>query len=211
MTIDASKGLLILKDSSNLTFDEAQGGTKSASTTTGASSYHVTGTVSAINAALQEVVYSPLPNVNGSDTISVSAEDKIAMVSNNNKVVSSVLVTILPVNDGPAITVPNVQQINEDEPITFNTANGNVVSITDPDAAEVKDELEVTVSALYGTLTLSTIANLTFTEGSGPTGSTMKFTGTEANLNTALTDLIYTPGSDHNDNAGLEVLHHSSQ
>ena len=28
----------------------------------------------------------------------------------------------------------------------------------------------------------------------------------EANLNTALTGLIYTPGSDHNDNSGSEVL-----
>ena len=120
---------------------------------------------------------------------------------------SSVSVTITPVNDGPSVTTPvSIQQINEDEPITFNTANGNVISVTDPDAAEINDELEVTVSALFGTITLSTISNLTFSEGSGPTGSTMKFTGTEANLNTALNDLIYTPSADHNDNAGSEVI-----
>ena len=63
-----------------------------------------------------------------------------------------------------------------DEPLTFVSANGNAISVSDPDAAEINDELEVTLSALYGTLTLSTISNLTFTEGSGPTGSMMKFT-----------------------------------
>ena len=94
--------------------------------------------MSAINAALQEVVYTPLPDVNGSDTISVSAEDQGNYGSgNNNKVLSSVSVTITPVNDGPSVTTPvSIQQINEDEPITFNTANGNVISVTDPDAAE---------------------------------------------------------------------------
>ena len=84
------------------------------------------------------------------------------MAAVTTTVLSSVSVTITPVNDGPSVTVPNLQQINEDDSITFS--NG-VISVTDPDAAEVEDLLEVTVSALFGTLTLGTNdGSLVFTQ-----------------------------------------------
>ena len=208
LSISANLGLLILSSDNGLVFDEALGGTQAASTSTGASGYVITGTVSNINTALQGLNYTPLADKNGNDTLSLSVDDQGNHGTGNNSVVaSSIGITINPVNDGPSVTAPvAVQQINEDEPLTFVSANGNAISVSDPDAAEINDELEVTLSALYGTLTLSTISNLTFTEGSGPTGSMMKFKGSEANLNTALTGLIYTPGSDHNDNSGSEVL-----
>ena len=66
----------------------------------------------------------------------------------------------------------------------------------------------MTVSALFGTLTLGTNdGSLVFTQDtSGPTGSTMSFKGTEANLNNALDELVYTPTLNHNDLVGSEVL-----
>mgnify|MGYP003306541416 CR=1 FL=1 len=70
LNISSTNGLLVLSGNTGLTFDEAQGGTQSASTTTGATGYVFTGTVANINAALQGLKYSPLANVNGNDTIS---------------------------------------------------------------------------------------------------------------------------------------------
>ena len=208
LNISSTNGLLILSSNTGLTFDEAQGGTQSASTTTGATGYVFTGTVANINAALQGLKYSPLANVNGNDTISLQVDDQGNYGTGSSNVVSaSIAISITPINDGPSVTAPSVvQQINEDAPLTFNVANGNAISISDPDAAEVTGDLEATVSAQFGTLTLSTIANLVFTEGSGPTATMMKFTGKEADINTALNDLTYTPASDHNDNKGSEVI-----
>ena len=97
----------------------------------------------------------------------------------------------------PLSLCSNVQQINEDDSLTFSN---NVISVTDPDAAEVEDLLEVTVSALFGTSPFHNDGSLVFTQDtSGPTGSTMSFKGTEANLNNALDELVYTPSADHND------------
>ena len=53
LSISANLGLLILTSDNGLVFDEALGGTQAASTSTGASGYVITGTVSNINTALQ--------------------------------------------------------------------------------------------------------------------------------------------------------------
>src|SRR5262249_41825743 len=62
---------------------------------------------------------------------------------------------------------------------------------------------EVTLSASHGTLTLSTLAGLTFTAGDGTSDATMTFHGTLADINTALATASYLGNADYN---GVEAI-----
>ena len=53
--------------------------------------------------------------------------------------------------------------------------------------------VQVTLSADFGTLSLSGVKGLTFAPGSGPSGAAMTFTGTIANINAALEGMKFTP------------------
>jgi Ca2+-binding RTX toxin-like protein len=112
---------------------------------------------------------------------------------------TSVNVAITAVNDGPSNTVPGTQTINEDTTLTFT--GGTVISVNDIDVGG--GNLTVTLSVLTGQLTLSGIAGLAFTTGSGTDDSTMTFSGTQAAVNAALNGLLYEPTQD---NEGSDTL-----
>ena len=102
-------------------------------------------------------------------------------------------ITLNDVKDAVSNNVPGAQSTNEDVALIFNTANGNLISIT-ADAGEV---LTTTVSVSQGTLNLSQTTGLTFDAGSNGT-ATMTVTGTVEDINAALDGLQYTPRTDFN-------------
>ena len=65
------------------------------------------------------------------------------------------------------------------------------MSTDDADADD--NPLKVTLSVTHGTLTLGSIAELTFEAGSGVDDAAMTFTGTLTVINAALNGLIYQP------------------
>src|SRR5262249_23636499 len=75
----------------------------------------------------------------------------------------------------------------------FSAGNGNTVATSDPDAGTNPVKVTIGVTAGTGTLTLSGTTGLTFTTGDGTADQTMTFTGTLANINTALSGLRYDP------------------
>jgi VCBS repeat-containing protein len=93
-----------------------------------------------------------------------------------------------PVNDAPVNGVPGAQSVNEDNSLVFSTANGNPISISDADAGV--GTVRVTLSVANGTLTLGSLAGLTFIAGADGSGS-FTIEGTQAAINTALQGLIY--------------------
>ncbi len=95
------------------------------------------------------------------------------------------------VNLAPLNSVPGAQNVNEDSTLTFNAGNGNLISISDPDAAG--DDVKVTLTATNGTFSLSGIAGLAFTTGDGTNDTQMIFTGSITSINTALDGLTFTP------------------
>lgn len=103
----------------------------------------------------------------------------------------------------PVNTVPGPQATNEDTPLVFSSANGNQISISDPDAGA--NPVQVTLTATNGTLTLSTTAGLTFTVGDGTADATMTFTGTITDINAALNGLTFTPTANYNGPATLTI------
>ena len=91
----------------------------------------------------------------------------------------------------PANAVPGPQTALENTPKIFSTAAGNRISVSDADAGS--SPARVTLSASNGTLTLSTTAGLTFSQGDGTGDAAMTFTGTLAAINVALDGLIFLP------------------
>ncbi len=99
-------------------------------------------------------------------------------------------------------TVPGSQTIDEDTTLVFNSTNGNLISISDPDVGI--DIMETTISVNDGTLTLSGTTGLTFVSGSDGSGS-MTIQGTLTDINTALDGLNYTPTLDYNGSDTLTI------
>src|SRR5205823_3792670 len=115
----------------------------------------------------------------------------------------TVAITVTAVNDAPVNSVPVAQVISEDTNLVFSAGNGNQVSISDVDAAP--SSVRVTLTSTNGTLTLSGIAGLTFISGDGTADATMSFTGTLANINTALNGLTYSPVLNYNGPATVQI------
>ncbi|QAY77378.1 tandem-95 repeat protein [Sphingosinicella sp. BN140058] len=128
----------------------------------------------------------------GTRTISASVFDGLLYSDeiNNN-------VTVTGINDAPVNSVSGAQSFAEDGTRTFNTANGNLISVSDVDADPTSQSLQVTVAVVHGTLTLSGTAGLSFSVGDGTGDATMTFTGTANAINAALNGLVYTPTLDY--------------
>ena len=115
-------------------------------------------------------------------------------------------ITVTPVNDPPVNDVSNPQSalsVSEDTALVFSTANNNVISVSDPDAGS--NPVKVSLNVSHGSLTLSGIANLTFTTGDGTADSFMEFTGTLTAINTALLGMSYSPPPNYNGPSTLTI------
>jgi Bacterial Ig-like domain (group 3)/PKD domain/NHL repeat/Beta-propeller repeat len=93
---------------------------------------------------------------------------------------------------GPVVSAPSSAALYENGSLTFSTANGDAISVSDSAASGTSDS--ITLSVTHGTLKFTSTTGLKFTSGSN--GSTsMTVNGTLANLNAALQTLKYTPTS----------------
>ena len=103
-------------------------------------------------------------------------------------------VTPIP-NEPPINDVPAAQTTNEDTSKTFNTAGGNLISVSDVDNVSLT---AYTIAVTQGTLTLAQTTGLTFATGDGTSDATMTFSGTVTNINAALDGLVYAPTANYN-------------
>ncbi|MBF0628007.1 MAG: tandem-95 repeat protein [Magnetococcales bacterium] len=103
-------------------------------------------------------------------------------------------VAITNVNEPPTITAPAAVAASEDTPVSL------AFTVADPDAAD--QGMQATLAAANGTLTLNPGSGVTVTAGSSGTAG-LTFTGTLAQINTALSNLSYQGGADY---AGQEIL-----
>jgi len=103
----------------------------------------------------------------------------------------------------PVNALPGPQFVAKNTALVFSTANGNAISVSDVDANGNPEQ--VTLAATNGTLTLSGKTGLTFSSGSGTGNASMTFTGTLADINTALNGLRFDPMHDYGGDAGLAV------
>lgn len=105
--------------------------------------------------------------------------------------------TINEINDAPVNMVPADQSTAEDIPLIFGSATGNAIMVGDPDVALGNNTLEVTLTAVHGTVTLNGVAGLSFTVGDGTADSVMTFAGDVAAINAALNELQFIPEANY--------------
>lgn len=106
-------------------------------------------------------------------------------------------------NDPPANSVPGLQSVNEDAVLVFSSSTGNPISISDVDA--LSQPVQVTLASTNGAMTLAGTSGLSFSLGDGTSDATMTFTGTIADINTALNGLRYSPTANFNGAASVQI------
>jgi len=193
-TVAITSGFVSAQDT--LAFTNQNGITGNYNSGTGVLTLTGTSSVANYQTALRSVTYqNSSENPTSSRTVTFTAND------GTNTGSATRGITITAVNDAPVNTVPGPQSTNVNTALAFS--GGNQISIADVDAGT--NAVQVTLTATNGTLTLSTTVGLAFTVGDGTADVTMTFTGTIANINTALSGMTFTPTNGFNGAATVTI------
>ena len=108
---------------------------------------------------------------------------------------------VTPVNDAPTQSVPGPQSVASNGSLVFSGSSGNPILVADVDASVV----QITLSASQGTVTLASVAGLTFGAGDGVDDAVVTFSGSLADVNAALDGLRFDPAPGFSGSAGIAV------
>ena len=128
LTLTVGNGTLSLPTSAGLTV-----------TGNGTDSLTLSGPLSALNADLPGLIYTPTTGSHGSDTLTLSDQDLVDTLTGAN----SVPITVNPL---PSVNGPATASVIENGSLTFSTATTNAFSVTDA-AGNGNDAVTLTVSA----------------------------------------------------------------
>jgi CSLREA domain-containing protein len=196
-TVSITAGFVSADDT--LAFVNQLGITGSYNSGTGVLTLTGTTTVANYQTALRTVTYAnSSDNPSASRTITFGASDGISTGTATRGI------SITAVNDAPVNTVPAAQTTNEDTAKVFSSGNGNQISVADVDLGA--NSIKITLTGTNGTMTLSTIAGLSFITGDGTDDATMMFTGTLSAVNTALNGMSFQPTPNFNGAASLQIV-----
>lgn len=146
-------------------------------------------------------LYSTVKNYNSFNRIIKSDVDDSFFFDPNSEI--SVSVGGVTTNSAPINSIPGHQLTAPNSAITFSSGNSNLISISDVDAGN--NAVKITLSSANGAMTLSETTGLTFTTGDGTSDSSMVFTGTITNINTALSGITYNPTNNFFGSAALTL------
>ncbi|MBI3464797.1 MAG: peptidylprolyl isomerase [Planctomycetes bacterium] len=146
-----------------------------------------------------QATLTPATNFSGTISLQFGVRDQASQFDTQK-----VTLTVNAVNDAPVNTAPTAQRTNRNTALVFSTTTGNPISISDPDAGNT--QVEVTLNAENGTLTLAGTAGLTFTLGDGVDDPTLTFTGTIDNIRTALSGLSFAPTTGYAGPASVQII-----
>ncbi|WP_164108661.1 MULTISPECIES: MBG domain-containing protein [Sphingobacterium] len=166
----------------------------------------LSGSVSDINAfvAAGAVTFTTVSNATSNVILTVSITDNAHTggTALSDSKTTPLLVTA--VNDAPVNSVPGAQSVDQDATLVFNSANSNLISISDVDAGS--SDVQVNLVATNGRMTLGSTSGLLFSVGNGTNDASLTFKGTIANINTALNGLVFTPTPGYNGPASLQII-----
>jgi gliding motility-associated-like protein len=121
----------------------------------------------------------------------------------DNSPVAETAMNVAPQNDTPLVNVPddgtNPQSTDEDIPLTFNTAGGNLISISDADG----DNQTITITVTSGTFKLSGDNGLTGLSGDGT--AAVSFIGSLIDVNDALENATFMPDAAFSGTATITI------
>lgn len=180
VTLTATHGTLTLGSTAGLTFTTGDGSADATTT--------FMGSLADINAALATLSFTSSGSFQGPATVTVDVDDQFGDATATAS--QTVNLTVAAANVAPINNLPGTQTVTIGSTLNFTAGSGNLISISDADAGT--NPLQVTLTATNGTFTLGTTAGLTFSAGDGTADATATFTGTLADLNTALASLSFT-------------------
>ena len=206
VTLQVEYGSLSLHTTSNLVFASGDGSKDQYLT------FH--GLLTDINYAIAQLSYHTPLNWNGKDKITITVDDQ-AETSTGGPLSSTRHIEVLveATNSPPKITLPGFQTGVEDEELVIYG-----ISLYDADVSdgELNDSsvigndnsmrFEVSLLVLGGTLSLRSVANLTFTTGSGHEDEVMTFTGSLKDINSAVSAVVYKGNANVNSRQLAESL-----
>lgn len=184
VTISSTHGAMSLGDQSSLASLPVSGSLDH---------FTLTGSVAAVNQALAGLKFIPDENFNGPASITMSANDlghsgSGAALSDSQ----SFSVTVIPINDAPALDVPQQVAIAPGEAIEFSTALENLEPLQDLDSQSTMHHLSLSIE--YAELGITDESLLS--QVSLNTGSTLEASGDLATINALLNALVITPIED---------------
>ncbi|KPA19200.1 secreted protein containing Dystroglycan-type cadherin-like protein [Candidatus Magnetomorum sp. HK-1] len=159
------------------------------------SSLSVSGTIIAINNALNDITYEP--GTTGVDTLKLYIND-LGHTGTGNKLTDDALIniTISNINQPPVITgKPDHETVNEDQPIT------QTIVITDEDASD--ESIQFTLVTMNGSIELATTSELS--EVKLP-NKIISYKGSVADINDSLNKLVFKPESEFSGIAGYTLF-----
>ncbi|MCA9174643.1 MAG: DUF4347 domain-containing protein, partial [Planctomycetales bacterium] len=121
----------------------------------------------------------------------------------NTSVAATSTVTVQSVNDAPLVSGPATAAAITDTPLSFSSANGNSIVITDGDAGA--NDVRVLLNSSNGTLTLGSTTGLTLLQGDGVADTLLEFDGSLAEVNAALNNLQFLSDVGHTGSASISV------
>uniref|UniRef100_UPI0035B2446B cadherin domain-containing protein n=1 Tax=Zoogloea sp. TaxID=49181 RepID=UPI0035B2446B len=189
----------------NVTYGGTTIGTYSGSFGNGSTPLTVTlngnASVAATQALVRAVTYRDTSDAPSAltRTLSLTLSDGTGMTSTP----ATISLAVVAQNDAPVNAVPGAQSTPVSTPLTFSSANGNPIVLSDADVAA--SNLQVSLTITNGNLSLSRTTGLSFTSGDGSSDTAMTFTGSLANINAALEGLVYTPTGGYNGSASLGI------
>lgn len=178
VTLSATGGTLSLGGTSQLSFTAGDGAADATMT--------FTGTLSSLNGALNNMVFTPNTDFVGTAVVTMVSND-LGNSGNGGarQDTDSVSITVTAVNDPPQNIMPPSQFASED--VVLSLSNANRIRIIDVDAPSLQTRLTVTT----GTLTLPVRTGLVFQVGDGVADATMTFTGAIDAVNRAIDGLQF--------------------
>lgn len=202
VTLDAGRGTILVNEAT---------GPNVTVLNNGAQTVTLQGALAEINTLLGVgITYQALPNLNGADTVIVTANDQGNWPPPARVSMETISIAVSPVNDPPMITVPGEQVLDED-PTPAQPFYIQGVRVTDADVQEGTGELKVDLQVGHGTLTLDlTIAGglrATNVTGNGTAHVTIDKAG-PVQINAtlaALTGLKYQPALNYNGTDALTI------
>ena len=121
-------------------------------------------------------------------------------------------INVTPVNQPPVVNVPPVQSVleNAQQPLVLSAANGNAVTVTDPDGGTGSETVTIntidTNGVTTGVFALGQTTNLSFGEGNGTSAApAMIFSGTLADINAALNGMQFFPANNFTGQAVINI------
>jgi hypothetical protein len=137
------------------------------------------------NAAFNGLTDNPRTTSVGPDSLSLSDSDQ-----GDSLAAATTAVFTVTALSAPAIVAPPSDTLDQNRSLAFSTINGNAISFKGGTAGSGSNSL--TLSVAHGTITLASTTGLSFTTGINGSDS-FTVTGTLANLNAALSGMVYTP------------------